>query len=138
MAPPPGFAPGMGAPGYPPMPPGGPLPPPMRFVPPANGSPAGFTPPNGAFPPFSPPPPHLLAGAPGTPGSLPPPAAALPSGAGTPGSTSVSDSNSNVVPSVGPLLTPVASQTNPVLKAGTVLVWEDANYSPVSRRQSRV
>ncbi|KIJ31582.1 hypothetical protein M422DRAFT_266722 [Sphaerobolus stellatus SS14] len=94
-----------GAPGGPPLPPGMPMPPfPPGGGPPFHGAPPPGLPPGGPTPPFPP-----------TPvGVLTPPAAPT-----TP---------------VRSLPTPNPSQTNPPLKAGTVLVWQDANYSPIEKR----
>jgi len=122
--PPPGFPPG-------PMPPGYPLPPP-GLLRPGQGGPPG--PPGMPMPPFPPgavgPPP------PGTPT----PAPTLPPtsfGAPLPSDFSASQAQPPTPAPAPRARSPVAPnppQTNPPLKAGTVLIWQDANYSPNEKR----
>ncbi|KAI0351557.1 hypothetical protein OH77DRAFT_1498509 [Trametes cingulata] len=154
MAPPPGFPPipppfagspppGLMPPGAPPFPPGvrPPFPPPPFLppgVPPPGIPPPGFSPPPGAglppvpMPPMpgassaSPPPPP---GAPGAPGAGAPPApaqSAQPSGGQQPASTAP--------PRPLVLPNPSLAQVNPPFKKGTVLKWDDPNFSPEEKR----
>ena len=150
MAPPPGFPPipppfagspppGMLPPGVPPFPPGvrPPFPPPPFLpsgVPPPGIAPPGFSPPPGAGMPPVPMPPM-----PGASSASPPPPVGAP-GAGAPPVPlqHAPPSNAQQPLSTAPppplvLPNPSLAQVNPPFKKGTVLKWEDANFSPVRR-----
>ncbi|KAH9900780.1 hypothetical protein C8Q73DRAFT_662336 [Cubamyces lactineus] len=151
MAPPPGFPPipppfagspppGMLPPGVPPFPPGArpPFPPPPFLppgVPPPGIPPPGFSPPPGAGMPPVPIPPM-----PGASSASPPPPVGAP-GAGAPSAPPqhVPPSNqqqpmSTAAPPPLVLPNPSLAQVNPPFKKGTVLKWEDANFSPEEKR----
>lgn len=109
--PPPGLLrPGQAPPGAPGVSPGGgpPLPPGVSGSPPAPGTaPPGFQPDE-----------HSTSGA---------------TAAETPATPKTQANNAGVsLPRPRTPLPPNPPQTNPALKAGTVLVWQDPNYSPAS------
>ncbi|KAH8117091.1 hypothetical protein DFH11DRAFT_1151716 [Phellopilus nigrolimitatus] len=125
---PPGFPPpGMLPPGVPPFPPGVPPPgiggmPPPGFIPP----PLGQTPPA-----FSPPPGSAGNGPPGSilsSGSVPQ------MHAGSSSVPSIAPPTAPVVPVRPPIPNPSLKQSNPELKKGQVLKYNDANYSPEENR----
>ncbi|KAF8524041.1 hypothetical protein JB92DRAFT_2882581 [Gautieria morchelliformis] len=148
--PPPGFpgGPPPGFPGQPPFPPfpqgagfpPGPPPPGFPFPPPGLLRPGQSPlPPGAPVPPF--PPGGLTPGASGTPAtqtSTPPqpsvPTSGAPAEVGN--STSQTQAPAATVSSPRPRtpLPPNPPQSNPALKAGTVLVWQEPNYSPVEKR----
>ncbi|KIJ44584.1 hypothetical protein M422DRAFT_251863 [Sphaerobolus stellatus SS14] len=126
--PPPSSAPepppdAMGALPFPPSSMGFPLPFPPGGLPPGYCSSGFVMPPPGVLrpgPPFHAAPPSGLPPDGPTPPFLP-----TPVGVPTPAASTTP---------VRSLPTPNPSQTNPPLKTGTVLVWQDANYSPIERR----
>ena len=120
-----------------PPPPGFPFPPPGVLRP-------GQTPVPPGAPPFSPggapPPPPGVSASPPAPGSTPQVPQADQAPITTANTTSAAlptqaFSGSAQSPYSRTALPPNPPQTNPALKAGTVLVWQDANYSPASFRK---
>ncbi|OSD08244.1 hypothetical protein PYCCODRAFT_1429308 [Trametes coccinea BRFM310] len=148
MAPPPGFPPvpppfaGSPPPGMvaPPFPPGArpPFPPPPFLppgVPPPGIPPPGFSPPPGlGMPPLP------IPRMPGASSASPPPPVGAPSapapGAGASQASASSTQQPASTASPPPLVLPNPSlaQVNPPFKKGTVLKWDDPNFSPEEKR----
>jgi len=145
--PPPGMA---GAPPFPPMGFPGPFPPGFPGMPPPPGmGPPGMGPPGMGLPGMGPPgmgvpPPGVMP--PFPPGGLPPPGmppfmppnmppGAVPGGPLPPGpSANQTDGAAHPKSPPRPKVFPPSDYTNPPLKAGSVLVWTDANMSPEEAR----